>query len=354
MTFKKILFLFCWLLPLFCGSQTLIQIEFHDIQADTISIAGMSDEHKMENIYAAAYASTITYSPKSPLTPGVYWILADGNLADAFIISDTNHQQFTIQVQPEQSLYLGSQENTRYHEYIRHLSTFNDRMQQLNLEFQQAKQHMPSYMLQVVVDTLNVKSRAIHQEKLAYQKQVIRENTGTLLASIVAATTDIPQPSADIQSNQWKMQEHYCQHFFDNFPWEDARIYRTSIAVKKIDEFCRFLFQYNRPDFNAQVLAYLDSAKVSQESYLAYFKLLEKNLGNHASPLRMEPLYIDMLQDMCSTPNLPELYQRHCQYELSRVNINNVGDIVPNFNLVMSDGTKSSLYDIQSEYLLLY
>ncbi len=308
----------------------------------------------MENIYATPFSTTVTFSNNTALSPGIYRIFADSALVDAFLISDSKNQNFSILIKKGESIYTNSPENTAYHNYLQHLSTFDQRMQALNVEYQQAQQSMPAYMLQTVVDNLNIQAEKILQEKIVYQKQTVQNHAGTLFASIVAASMEIPQPPQTIQNNRSLLQQFYSQHFFNNFPWSDPRIFHTSIGVNKVKEFCQFIAQCNRPDFNPQVLAYLDSAKVNKESYFAFFDLMEKCFGDHASPFRIETLYIAMLQDMLNYPELTDLRKRHCQYELGVINKNNVGDIVPNFNLTLSDGTKTSLYDIPCDYMLLY
>ena len=143
----------------------------------------------------------------------------------------------------------------------------------------------------------------------------------------------VEQPMQDVS---------FDSHFFDDFPWNDPRIFKTPIGKNKIKDYCSLVFQCNNPEMDAYVMEALKASKVDSASYFAFFDGLEKVLGDHGSPYRVERLYIPMLQDMLSFPKLPALRERHCQYELRVINQNNVGDVVPNFNFVTNTGGSST------------
>lgn len=349
-----VVFVSLWLFLPTGWCQTKINIEFDAVSADSLFIKGLNDENKMETFVAAPFATSFSFEITSSMSPGMYLIMADSNFLDAFLISERTMPSFSISFKDGRSRYSKSLENERYHDYLDSLQGFEEQIQLLNREYQEAQQSMPSYMLSVLVDTLNKKASLIGQQKRKYQQQVMQENRGTLFASVVAVMVDVQQPPQEIARNRELLQRYYCQHFLDNFPWQDERIYRTPMGGEKIKEYCQFIAQCNRPEFDQQILSYLDSAKKNAPAYFALFDQIEKILGDHASPIRIERLYIAMLQDMLNYPKITSLRQRHCQYELGVINKNNVGDKIPNFTMMLSQGETVSLYDIEAEYLLLY
>lgn len=350
----KLLFLGLFLIPLFGHTQTEIKLQLNNIKADSIFIKAFDNDQKMSNILAKPLSKELVYKSKKSLEPGIYWIFRDSTMLDAFLISNTRNQNFTIQLDTSKPQYVGSMENTNYHIYADNLDKFTERLSQLDQEYSNAQKSMPQYMLRVLADSLTVKAKRINSEKADYQRQVIKENPGTILASIIAATIEMPQPPQELYRDRSQLQHYFFQHFFDEFPWNDPRIFKTPIGKNKIKDYCSLVFQCNNPEMDAYVMEALKASKVDSASYFAFFDGLEKVLGDHGSPYRVERLYIPMLQDMLAFPKLPALRERHCQYELRVINQNNVGDVVPNFNFVTNTGDTTSLYDIQSEYMLLY
>ncbi len=350
----KLFFIGLLLLPFLCSAQTEIKLQFKDITADSIFIKTTTDNQKMENILSKSFNKELVYKNKKPLNPGIYWIFKDSTMLDAFLISSPQTQTFSIQLSDSDPVYSGSSENINYHIYAKNLDKFDERLRDLDQEYSNAQKSMPQYMLRVLADSLTVKAQRINAEKEDYQKQIARENPGTLLASIIGATISIPQPPQTTLNNRSQLQQYYFQHYFDNFPWNDPRIFKTPVGVNKIKEYCSLIYQCNNPELDHFVLEAIQTSKVDTASYFYFFDQLEKIIGDHGSPYRIERIYIPMLKDMLTLPKLPALRERHCNYELRVIDQNNVGDNVSNFIFVTNTGDTTSLYDIQSEYLLLY
>ena len=343
------------ILQVICFGQTNIQIKYNGQSTfDSLKVQTCDNDMNFQSVYELKFKKETSIVSKTSLAPGVYWIFGDSTMCGAFLISSAKGQTFSIEINDEDVFYSGSPENSNYKEYLQGIQQFDQQMQGLDQEYQNAKSRLPQYMLAPLVDTLNAKALRIAAAKADYQRQIVKNNPNTLLASIVQCSIDIPQPSKEISSNRALMMEYYVSHYFDNFPWNDPTIFKTPIGINKVKEFCSLIAQAKRPEFDDYVMAAIQLSKVDTGSYFAFFDKVEKTLGDHASPYRIERLYIKMLKDMLTLPKLPADRKRHCTYELSVIDKNHEGDLAPNFNIVTSKGEKMSLYDIQSEYLLLY
>lgn len=336
-------------------AQAEIKLKIRNVTADSIKIQGFSTKsRKMETIYAAPLAPELIYKSKTPLEPGLFWVLADSNLVDAFLISSDKNQKFTSSIDTGKIVYTGSPENTNYHTYVIDMQNFDFRMEQLNIEFQQAQASMPQYMLRVFADSLTARARRIMAEKEAYQRKVMAQNPGTMLASIIEASIEAPQPPQEYYNDRSRMQKFYMEHYFDNFPWHDPRILNTPIGENKIKEFCNLIYQFDRPDLDTCIIAALDAAKVNETTFYNFFDRVEKILGSNTSPYQMENSYIKMLKYMLQYPKLEVARKTRYEHELSIIDKNHEGDILPNFRIVMSTGDTTTFYQIRSEYMLLY
>ena len=114
------------------------------------------------------------------------------------------------------------------------------------------------------------------------------------------------------------------------------------------------IYQIDNPEFDSLVVDALNRAKVNQTSYEYLFDELEHVLGSNISPYKVEHTYIAMLKDALQYPKLDENRNRRYTRELGFIDKNHVGDTIPNFNMVLANGDTISMYDIQSEYTLLY
>ena len=98
----------------------------------------------------------------------------------------------------------------------------------------------------------------------------------------------------------------------------------------------------------------MEAAKVNETSFYEIFDRMEKILGSNVSPYKMENSYIKMLKYMLSYKNLETARKTRYEHELSIIDKNHTGDILPNFRIVMSNGDTTTFHQIKSDYMLLY
>lgn len=338
-----------------CFGQMEIKVQFVNTKSDSVKLQAFSDKHKLEDLYVLPYSNEVIFKSKTSLDPGIYWILQDTNLVDAFFISTTKNQKFSVKIDPEKgNVYTGSIENTHNQEYLKQIEVFNEQLVQLDNEFNQARAKLPQYMLQTFADSCTAKAKRINAAKEAYQRKVIAENPNTLLATIIQASIEMPQPPAEYYNNRMLYIKYYVEHFFDNFPWNDPRIFNTPVGDNKIKEFCNIIYQLDDPTLDTFVVAYIEKSHINNDSFYKFFDRVESILGSNVSPYKVEHTYIKMLQNALTYKNLEENHQRRWTRELQTINKNLDGSILPDFNIVMSNGDTTSFHKIESEYMILY
>lgn len=348
-----ILFLCCFSLTLF--GQMEITVKIPGKTTDSVRIFGY-DNGKQVQQYVQPYQPTVVFKDKQSLEDGIYWIMEDSlTLLDAFIISSPKNQKFTVTITDTGNTYTNSEENTLYHQYMKDIQSFDDQTAALDREFQEAQAGgFPQYMMQVFVDSLMAKARRISVAKNQYQLQMAEETKGTLLSSVIKANIVAPNPTREQIKTEELYQSYVVEHFFDYFPWEDPRMFNTMLVENKIKQYCNIIYQLDRPSLDTFVVATLKASMVNTTSFNTIFDKLEKVIGSHVSPYKVEHTYIEMLKCALSNPKLEKARKVRYEQELGRIDKNLNGSIVPNFNLVLSNGDTTTLYDIQSEYLLLY
>lgn len=353
---KRFVSTFCFLVIgiLSCLAQMDIKVQLATDPFDSVKIESYNHDKKHKISYSQPYSNEVSFKDKQSLPAGFYWIIGDTSKVGSFLISNNKNQKFTVIINNDTVIYQGSEENTNNVKYISRIQSYGMQMRALDAEFQQAQSSLPQYMLRVLADSLTAKAKRINKEQDDYQLAVIKENQGHLLSSIVQLARSLPEMPQEYYQNRELYQQFVVEHFFDNFPWNDPRIFETPIADDKIKEYCNIIYQLDRKDLDTFVVATLNAARVNEQSLYRFYDKLEKILGSNISPYKVEHTYIKMLQNILSYPKLDEDRQRRCSRELKTINKNLEGDLVPNFRIVMANGDTTSLYDIQSNYMLLY
>lgn len=346
------------IMMMFLTLATTAQVSIHiDIKGDkTFDSVFVRSEAKLQTkkYLSAPFASSVTLQDKESMKPGMYEILGDSTFLGVILIPTEKNQKFSLTIDGEDVKFTNSKENTIYYDYLKGITKFNERLDSLDQEFKRAQQSMPQYMLKVFVDSLSASARRINDELRQYQRRTAAANANTLAGSIIATSTYLEDPPQEVLSNRQLFQKYYIEHFFDNFAWNDPRIFNTVVVAQKLKEFCNMIYQLDNPDFDPLIVAALNKAKVNKTSYEYLFDALENVLGRNISPYKVEHTYIAILKDALQYPKLDEDRNRRYTRELGFIDKNHAGDTIPNFNLVLANGDTVSMYDIQSEYTLLY
>ena len=140
----------------------------------------------------------------------------------------------------------------------------------------------------------------------------------------------------------------------DPFPEDNPRILNTAHAKNKSKGFCNQIYQFDMPELDTCIIKVLEAAKVNETSLYEIFDRMEKILGSNVSPYKMENSYIKMLRYMLSYNKLETARKTRYEHELSIIDKNHQGDILPDFRIVMSNGDTTTFHQVQSDYMLLY
>lgn len=354
MTKKTITTVLVLVFAMAATAQVNIHIDFKlDRQFDSVYVKSQAKLQTKKTL-SAAYGPSVTLQDKESLKPGMYEISADSTFLGVVLVPSEKNQKFSLKIDSEKVTYTNSKENTAYYQYLESISGYNHQLDSLNALFQEAQKSMPQYMMKVFVDSLSASARRINDNMRNFQKRTAQTNPGTLFGSVVATSTYLEDPPQEVVSDRRAFQRYYIEHFFDNFAWNDPRIFNTPVVEQKLKEYCNMIYQYDNPDYDQYVVAALNKAKVNKTSYEYLFDALEYVLGRIISPYKVEHTYIAMLKDAMTYPELDENRQRRYTRELGFINKNLAGDTIPNFTMVMANGDTMSMYDIQSEYTILY
>ena len=336
-----------------CFAQLNITINCQST-CDSLQLLSYNWQKKSGTRLVVPYSESVTFKQKTPLKPGLYWLAKDTNRITTIIISSEKKQKLSLTINPEEDItFNNNAENTQYQQYLFKMLDFNQQRNALDQEYKEA-QGLPAYMLRTLADSLTARAQRIQAARIAYERKLIQDNPKTLLASIVATNISMPEIPANYYNNPPKIQEFIMQHFFDNFPWNDPRIFNTPDAEEKFKEYVDFVYQIDRPELDTFVVEALKASSINATSHQLFFERLDKDLGYYMSNYKVEHTYIKMLQYILATTDLEKIRRTYYEYELSTINKNLNGSIAADFRFVNEKGDTNNLHSVHSEYTLLF
>ncbi len=343
-------------IPVCAFSQNFsIKVNSHNLGYDSLHLQCFDGKKDFVNQISVSYSSNAVLKQKKELEPGIYRILGDSTRLFDFLISTKKQQNFNVTIQDKEHIVFDNNvENNNNQEYTKKITDFQRRFDEINQTFEKAQRTMPQYMIQTLADTLIAKADRLMADELAYKQKVMQDNKGTLLASIVKLSIETPPAPRNYYQNELLLRQYFASHFFDNYPFDDERMLNTPMTVFKMKEFAASLYQIDAYGGDTIMNRILTKAQISPQTYYAFFDNFEKVIGTLTSPYWTEELFLVMLRNALNYKDLE--YSRKVRYttQLEIHSKNRVGSQVPNIKLKMSNGDTTSLYDIESEYLLLY
>jgi hypothetical protein len=333
-----------------------IRIKTENITADSLFVKSYQvKSKKFTPFLALKFENDMTIMNKMPLNTGIYVVEADSVILTEFLISDDKNQKFTFSFLKDDIIVEGSKENSANRAYMKKMFDFNRQLIALDDDFRQMQQKgLPQYMMQTYVDSLTAQFDRINTEKNVYQQQIIKENKGLLLASIIQSSFEPPPPPREYLRDRVKYYSFLSDNLFHNFPWEDERLLNTPVLYNKFKTFCQQIFHLE-PEFSIPiVLKVLNDSKKNSNMFYALFDYLEHEFGTHKSPYRDESLYIAMLKEILNTPDVEETRTLRYEYELKIIDKNHAGAQAPDFNILFANGDTTTMYNIDAELLMLY
>jgi len=332
-----------------------IRIKTENIQADSLFVKSFQIKNKnFNNFISVKFEKEVTIKDKTPLEAGIYLMFADSTLLSEFLISDTKNQKFAISFLNDDIKIEGSKENSANRAYIKQMMEFDLQERLLDTELQKKRKEVPNSMMPSVLDSFYVKFERINAEKRTYQEKIINENKGTLLASIIQCSKDLPQPPPDYYRNRVKLFTYLSQHFFDTYTWDDERLLQTPVLYNKFKNFAQYILPLEAEITIPIVLKALNDSKKNRKLYIALFDFLEHEFGSYKSPYRDVSLYIEMLKNILEMPDLEENRKLFYEYELKLISNNQEGEQAIDFSILLSNGDTTTLYAFKAEILLLY
>lgn len=190
------------------------------------------------------------------------------------------------------------------------------------------------------------------------KKNNVEKPTGNEL--IEEAQTIVPDsfalpsiPNSITQPNERSL--YLSMHYWDRFDFKSEKLVNNEgITEQAFLDYINVL-NYVPKDNVKPSLAYTIKKAEADSAMFAYFvSLFDKYLHHPNSPFRNEEFYIPALELEIASPLLSDVDKSKYQFQLEMALKNRVGQNATDFTYTLASGTKSNLYSLKSEYVLLF
>ena len=194
---------------------------------------------------------------------------------------------------------------------------------------------------------------------------------GMLLGSCGSSIQAKPQNEEVVNPKDETFGSPMDETFWDDYDFNNvALIHQPDITEQKFANFCVSLSKMQEPERNRQVDTLLTrSLRGSKDMFANFMTLAEKYLYDPNSPYRDGELYLPFLQWTIHSKKIEDVWKERPRYQLKLVLENRVGTQAHDFHYITNGNgsdasskgstkdkasTKGTLYNIKSEYTLIY
>ncbi|MEO0685787.1 MAG: redoxin domain-containing protein, partial [Cyanobacteria bacterium J06649_11] len=199
----------------------------------------------------------------------------------------------------------------------------------------------------------------INQAVINYQNSLVTEKSESFVAAIVKANMPVRPPDyeslpqEDRREKQWRYMQH---NFFQNIDLKDERLLRTPFLFERIDYYVHKL-TVQHPDTIAlaidQVLKQMEPGSEMLKIYLSHYL----NEAARAKIVGMDAIYVYLIDNYYSKGLAPwsdEENLRKFKENADRLRPILIGKTAPDLKMEKRDGSVINLYDVDSEFTVLY
>lgn len=174
-------------------------------------------------------------------------------------------------------------------------------------------------------------------------QQPVRQTPRTFRAVTVPSTVPPEERTAYLRD-----------HYWDNFDFRDTTLLAEVDTLTMVRAFFTYVTNFVAADDRVPIDTLMHRASASK-SMTAYFAMLaERVLYDPNSPARNDELYIPVLEALVSSPWFNKWERIAPEHDLRMARQNRIGQPANDFRYTTADGSTRRMYDLRSEYLLLF
>lgn len=299
-----------------------------------------------------------------PLAQGIYIAVMppDNKYFEVMVDGDQHFKMTSKYDSPIKSMkVVGSEENTRFYDYLRFLNDEKKKSEPLNAKIEELKAaDSLGYTELPEFKKLRDEMTAIDEEVKVYKNKFIEDNPGSLLSVVFVASKDPEVPEAPVDENgktdstfAWRW---FKDHYWDLIDFSDDRILRTPVFHNKLERFMTKTI-YQIPDsIIVEASKLVEKTRKSPELF-KYTVFWVTSHFETSKQMGMDAVFVHMAQSYYCTGQAfwadSTTISKICD-RAKKLSYSLIGNTAP--NLIMNDtaGKFNVLHAIPKDYTIAY
>lgn len=148
---------------------------------------------------------------------------------------------------------------------------------------------------------------------------------------------------------------YLAEHYWDKVDFRDPNYARhPDITEQAFVNYIDILRRLPSDVADYCIKGMMRSAEKAKNNYMYMANLCDKYLNDPNSPFRSEDLYIPVIEEVVTSRVLSNEEKIRPRAQMKMIRMNRPGMPAHDFTMTLPDGSRLSLYDIKSQYILLY
>lgn len=149
--------------------------------------------------------------------------------------------------------------------------------------------------------------------------------------------------------------DYLVKHYWDNVNFADTNyIHHPEVTEQAWADYCDILNHVPLETAQKAMRATIERANTDKKMFNYFTDLADKYLYDPNSPLRNEEFYIPVLEAMVASPLLEDIEKVRPEARLLLAQKNRIGTKALNFTYTLASGAQGNLYQLNTDYTLLF
>lgn len=332
-----------------------IKIKLTNFTKDTLLLGyHLGDKQYVRDTCTKSADGWFVFKGEDTLDCGVYLVIMPPDNQYFQIMIQNGETFFSLQtdaIDPyKDGKVLGSVENDLFFKYMAFLGVQRTEAETLKKEREGA----------AVRDSIRLteKLNGIDQRVKDYQADIYKKYPASLTAAVIKSSLEPELPVFEGQGKEMELKKYlwYKEHFFDNIDLSDPCLLRTPTMFQKIDTYMQKLTVQHPDSINISVDYILNKVKSNEDAF-QYYLVHFLNYYARSKFVGMDAVYVHIAKKYYAGGLAPWTEKETLDKILDnarRLEPILIGKIAPNIRMMTRDSTPVSLYDLKSDYTVLF
>lgn len=332
-----------------------IKVKLSNFDKDTLLLGyHLGDKQYVRDTTTKSPDGWFIFKGDDTLDCGVYLIIMPPDNQYFQIMVKEGETFFSLQTDAKEPYkdgkVKGSFENDLFFKYMAFLGAQRIEAEALKTQRQGASQ----------ADSIRLTEKllSIDQRVKEYQADIFKKNPSSLSAAVIKSSLEPDMPKFEGEGKDLDLKKYlwYKEHFFDNIDISDPCLLRTPTMFQKIDTYVQKMTVQHPDSLNISIDYILEKVRPNEDAF-QYYLVHFLNYYARSKFVGMDAVYVHIAEKYYEGGQAPWTDKESLEKIIDnarRLKPILIGQIAPNLRMMTRDSVPVTLYDLKSDYTILF